>query len=65
MAVKKKFTNAAAVIRDGVTKKQRDSVIRSRVKRAFPSYASIDKLLRWAHNHPEWVVGKYQPKRGK
>ena len=67
MGVKaKKFTNAAAVIKDGVQRKQTDKQIKARVRRAFPDYASLEKVRRWACNHPEWVAGKYAPgKNGK
>ena len=61
---KRKFPNAATVIRDGVRQKQHDSVIRSRVKRAFPNYGSLDKVLRWARQHPEWVRGEYGKQNG-
>ena len=65
MAVKKKFTNAATVIKDGVQRKQTDKQIKARVRRAFPDYGSLDKVVRWARAHPEWVRGEYGKKNGK
>ena len=66
---KPKKKGAAAVIRDGVAKGQTDKVIKAKVRRAFPDYACLDRVLRWARAHPEWVRGEYgkngKRKRGK
>ena len=62
---KRRFTSAAAMIKDGVTRKQTDAQIKARVRRAFPDYASLDKVLKWARNHPEWVRGGYGKKSSK
>ncbi len=61
---KRKFPSAAAVIRDGVTRQQPDRQIRARIRRAFPDYGSLDKVLRWARQHPEWVRGEYGKRNG-
>lgn len=61
IATTKKYRGASAIIRDGVTKGQSDSIIRARVKKSFPKYRAFDRVIQWAHARPDWCAGKYTP----